>query len=150
VNKWTFLFFVKTYGLDGPVIEFKAPQPVVDPAVAEAATKAAAKKGPAPTSAEGEAAVTIEDQVKQATEKARMAKLREGGANPKWLSLVKIEKHARAYPLQELANSIIYFKTGLPYGVVSQPKMRAGCLFFATENGLVGSALRQLMTLWAQ
>ena len=28
VDKWTFFFFVRTYGLRGPVIEFKAPSPV--------------------------------------------------------------------------------------------------------------------------
>ena len=96
LTKWHFLFFVKTYGLSGPVVEFKAPTPVA-PEDGSRLDVSEAKSAPTPPPPEEE------EEEEKGPERGEEAKKAPGASSkglsqPPWLSLVLLPP-VRIFPV---------------------------------------------------
>lgn len=134
LTKWHFLFFVKTYGIRGPIIEFKAPRPAIRAGAlggVEGDDERPAGEGtPLAASAPAAAVSTADAAAGEVTaspphKKGPMGS--QGSMQPPWLKIVVLERHARFMELQEMEKSVFAFSTGLPYGAVRGGVTRKGC-----------------------
>jgi hypothetical protein len=125
VTKWHFLFFVCTYGLNGPVIEFKAPSYLDD--VGDGSRLHTKEKPPAGGGEETKEESSSSSEKKQLDadeddEEGDAPPVKSevlGTRAPPWLKLVDLERHCAKLPLTKLSASLSAFVTGLPYGEVS-------------------------------
>jgi len=127
VTKWHFLFFVCTYGLNGPVIEFKAPSYLDD--VGDGSRLHTKEKSPAgggeetkeePSSSSSSDKKQLDADEDDEEGDAPPVKSEVLGTRaPPWLKLVDLERHCAKLPLTKLSASLSAFVTGLPYGEVS-------------------------------
>ena len=165
-TKWQFMFFVKTYGLKGPVLQFHAPKhcPPDDGSRLEVSGK-----GKGGSTGGGGAEIGDDDDKGDSGDgdgdnnsggAPKSSTKKKGGNNklskaaakalsqPEWLKLVRTDKHCASLPLQSLAGALLNFVTGLPYGyddlgIVAPP--RPGMSFLCTSTEVTSSSAHVLV-----
>ena len=163
-TKWQFMFFVKTYGLKGPVLQFHAPKhsPPDDGSRLEVSSKGKGggegkgdddgddKRGDQ-NSGDGEnsGAAPQSSAKKRGGHNNKLSKAAAKAlSQPEWLKLVRTDKHCASLPLQSLAGALLNFITGLPYGcdnlgIVAPP--RPAFSFMCTSTEVTSSSAHVLV-----